>query len=214
MDGELNKVGAEDQLEPVVTEYLSTLLTPPIKDQGPLVKGMLDILTIAYRSSAYQSVDELSRALAKFKVGAKQDQQRRTLVTYLDLASGAELHLRLPDVRQQSDDVKDALAMYVNFAQVLTLLPTEKIKIFFDESLGNRFPLPVATRAAMQTMASAARSASGNVASKEYKLKSGAKAPIHGLVCLLRVLTKYQPFYRKRSKKECTTLQELKDVLD
>jgi hypothetical protein len=28
------------------------------------------------------------------------------------------------------------------------------------------------------------------------------------------VLTKYQPFYRKRSKKECTTLQELKDVLD
>jgi hypothetical protein len=192
---------------------MSVVYKPELPDRGPFALEICKLLHTLKESESYEDVTALADALAKYKISAKNMQDRDTYVSVLTNSKGEDtLVVRLPAVAEAPKDIKDIAAYYINFATSLLGIKSGNVRIHFDESLGNTLKCPKTVKGAIDGLLKSARSSTGFVGMKTHKFENGFSAPLPGLVCAIRILKKHLPTYRKVSKK-AVHLEKLRDAV-
>jgi hypothetical protein len=171
----------------------------------------MDAVQIFLKAVQYDDINELTEAFNKFKVSKNKDVKREKLVVYTEHTN--TIHLRMPDVRNASNAAKEQAASYIHFATRVLGLDSSKVRVHFDETLGNTCRMTNPVRIALTNMSSAAVSISGLTGSRTFDL-GRFKGPAQSYLVAIRLLNVKASLYKPVQRKKACNLAKLKDTLD
>jgi len=207
----INAFDSQTEIEENVQYYINLYFKRgSIPDEGLLLRQTVDTMLLTVNATSYLSVEELSAAFNSFKVATKEREPSTKVIEIVQ----DTLYIRIPDVREKSDQVKTQLASYIYFAKILLNKSDQNTKILIDkENLGDVCALSLHTKLTMEQFIASARSVTGYTGARSQKFESGLIATPQSLLVAMRVLNKHAGMYKKYHKRP-TTLQLMKDCLD
>jgi hypothetical protein len=205
-----NFTNLKEAEQSVELSFFKMFKDPAIPERGLLLKQTIDKLMICLNAAQYNDVNELSDAFSKFKVSVKVREPTETVIEVL----GNVLYIRIPNVLKKSDDVKNNLAYYIYFCKIMLNKNDDNTRIKVDENLGDVCQLSVKTKNAMDELIASAKSATGLVGGKTFKLEPGLQGPACSLIAALRLLNRHAHRYVKIPKKKQCNTAVLRDALN
>jgi len=197
---------AETQTDRILSEVFKLHTVPEL---GLLRAGIVSNLLLCLNAASYTDVGELVTAFNSFKVAVRTREPSLKVVEIINDI----LYIRIPDVRNKSEDMKMTLASYIYFAKILLNKSDDKTKIVIDHNnLGDVCHCTAKTKKAMDELIAASRSSTGLTGGQVLKFPSGISGPACAIIAAIRCFNAYHPLFKKLSKK-ATTLNMLKDSI-
>jgi len=221
---------SSENVEKCVREYTFSLFNEPHRDFGPIISQASDMVLMTVKAVSADDSAEIQEALSRFKIEPNRGKPKPKLVFYRKEPDGkSSLYLRVPDCRDQSEEVKGALANYINFARTLTNTDLSRIRLVYDPALGQGCPVSRTTEAAIRNALANMKSMSGDtglrlvshtIRPKTAKVGDKSEIPAKvvrasgvGYLTLLRTLHNYGDFYIKKDPLALTK-QNCMEIVD
>jgi hypothetical protein len=193
----------------LIAELLAPLQLPYI---GPAKADTVNSWISIVKAKPAEQEGSLSEALSKYKTSVSKGEPTKKLFTFLTKDGARKLYIRIPNIHDKPKDLKDQMAMYIDFTAKCACLTTNEIYLIVDPELP--LPaLPVKVRNKMRSIVASIKSQSGQIDLTEISLSDKVKTTLPGVIACLASLTKYFGYVRKCRSDACN-LEVLKNALD
>jgi len=204
---DLSVFADESQLRIGVSAYMKTIITglSPQRETD-FFEELVRLTRKFIHTTSASHIDTLERELSKLSVVSQRTVARTVFSCLQSPSKGGDLvlHMEIPDLTNVEESNYSNLAAYLSLIGTLFNVDPRTIKVTVDSSWGTSCPLNASTKRSMDNFIRSVKEPQGLSGFSRIKVNDKLSCNLPGILYMLKMLIKYQPFIRKSGKKPVT----------